>query len=161
MLLRQPTKTLGTPRLFPKAAPTNGFSHKISAENHMKAITVGIFAAFAYSYGLWAIARMNGLNLDPVEAGVVKSTAYTFLIALPIGVAAHAVVSFFRWRILLMIPSAFAIAFIAATLLCAFNSPEGQLMNILAFLGMPVAFSIPYALVLNRRAEQAVTPNGP
>ena len=33
MLLRQPTKTLGTPRLFPKAAPTNGFSHKISARN--------------------------------------------------------------------------------------------------------------------------------
>ena len=32
MLLRQPTKTLGTPRLFPKAAPTNGFSHKISTE---------------------------------------------------------------------------------------------------------------------------------
>ena len=33
--MRQPTKTLGTPRLFPKAAPTNGFSHKISAETNM------------------------------------------------------------------------------------------------------------------------------
>ena len=35
VLLRQPTKTSGTPRLFPKAAPTNGFSHKISGEKNI------------------------------------------------------------------------------------------------------------------------------
>ena len=120
----------------------------------MKAIALGILSAFVYSFGLWAIARNSGHNLDPVEAGVIKSAAYTFLIALPIGVAAHVVVVFFRWRILSMIPMSFGIAFLAATLLCVFNSPKGQLMNILAFLGMPVAFSILYSLTLNRRAEQ-------
>ena len=41
VLLRQPTKTSGTPRLFPKAAPTNGFSHKNSVRNEKIHITSG------------------------------------------------------------------------------------------------------------------------
>lgn len=125
----------------------------------MKATAVGIFSAIAYSYGLWAIARTYELNHDPIEAGVIKSVAYTLLMALPIGIAAHAVVAFFQWRILSMIPIALGIACMAASLLCLFNSPQGQLMNILAFLGMPVAFSIPYALTL-RTAIKLKPPDG-
>jgi hypothetical protein len=58
-----------------------------------------------------------------------------------------------------MIPISFGIALLVATLLEIFQSPAGQLLNILAFLGMPVAFSIPYALIVNRRAEQDVHGN--
>jgi len=119
----------------------------------MKPISVGIFLAFFYSYSLWAIAKAYDLNHDPIEAGVIKSTAYTLLFSLPIGMAAHAIVAFFHWSILLMIPISFGIAVIAASLLSAFNSTDGQLVNILAFLGMPVAFSIPYSLILNKKAK--------
>ena len=126
----------------------------------MKAIAVGIFSAFAYSYGLWSIARGYELNADPFEAGVIKCLAYTFLMALPIGIVAHSLVAFLQWKILWMIPISFGIALFAATLLSIFQSPAGQLMNILAFLGMPVAFSIPYSLTLNRRAEHVVGGNG-
>jgi uncharacterized membrane protein len=125
----------------------------------MKAIAVGSLAAFAYSYGLWAMAREYSLNTDPVEAGVIKSLAYTFIIAFPISVVAQLLVKSRRWKILWMIPISFGIALLVATLLAIFQSPAGQLLNILAFLGMPVAFSIPYALIVNRRAEQDVHGN--
>ncbi len=118
----------------------------------MKPIAAGIFSAFVFSHGLWLIARTCGLNPDPVEAGLVKSTAYTFLIALPIGMVAHAVIEFLRWRIFSMIPVAFGMAVIVAVLLCLFDSSENQLLNILAFLGIPVAYCIPYALILSRKA---------
>lgn len=121
----------------------------------MKANAVGIFSAFACSFGLWAIARMNGFNHDPVEAGVIKSTAYTFVIAFPIGLAAHTVVALLGWRIVSMIPVAFGIGLIAATGIHLLDgSTESQLVNIWVFLGLPLAFSIPYSLMLGRRAEQ-------
>lgn len=117
----------------------------------MKAIVVGIISSFVYSYGTWAFARSHGFNDDPFEAGVVKSIAYTLLIALPITTVAHSIVAFFRWRILSLIPVALGMSIIAVIVLSFFDSPKVQLMNILAFLGLPLAYSIPYALILNRK----------
>lgn len=125
----------------------------------MKAFAVGIFSAFVYSYGLWVIARHYQLNADPVEAGIIKGLTYTFVIALPFSIVAHSIVAFRCWKILWMIPISCGLAISLITFLSIFQSPTGQLINILAFLGEPLAFSIPYALILNRRAEQGTPPN--
>ena len=121
----------------------------------MTAVAAGIVSAFVWSYGLWAVARMQDLNLDPLEAGLIKSAAYAFLIALPMGVAAHMVVKYFRMRTWWIVPVAFGIGVLAAFSLMAFDFPKGQLVNVLGFLAMPVAFAVPYCLVLNRNPENA------
>ena len=121
----------------------------------MKALTVGIISGFLYSCSMWAIARMNGHNFDPLTTGVIKSIIYTFVIAFPISLAAHTVVAFFGWRTLLITPVALGIVSILATGIHFLDGAKhGQLNNILFFLGMPLAFSIPYSLILNGRIGQ-------
>ena len=123
----------------------------------MKALAIGIISAFVYSYALWAIARRFGLNADPIEAGVIKAVTYTFIFALPFSFLAQSIVTVRRWKILWMIPISFGLAFCFAGILSIFQPTTGQLINILALIGEPLAFSIPYALILNRRAEQDAT----
>ena len=127
----------------------------ILVKDLMNALTVGIISGFVYSCGMWAIAKMNGHNFDPLTTGVIKSILYTFVIAFPIGLAAHTVVAFFGWRTLLITPVALGmVSILAAGVHFLDGAKNGQLINILSFLGMPLAFSIPYSLILNGRVEQ-------
>ncbi|WAC20783.1 hypothetical protein OVA24_05230 [Luteolibacter sp. SL250] len=123
----------------------------------MRAAAAGILSAFAWSWGIWAVARVMDLNMDPPEAGIFKSAAHALLVALPIGIAAHSAVEFFRMKTWWIIPVAFGIGVIAAMSLMAVGSPEGQLLNVVALLGTPVAFAIPYCLMLDRRPGDAGT----
>ncbi|RYD60274.1 MAG: hypothetical protein EOP84_37180 [Verrucomicrobiaceae bacterium] len=119
----------------------------------MTAVAAGILSAFAWSYGLWAVARMQDLNLDPPEAGLIKSAVHALLLALPMGLVAHVVVEFFRMRTWWIVPVALGIGVLAAISLMAFESQKGLIVNVLGFLGMPVAFAIPYCLMLKRSRQ--------